>query len=70
MFAEYPAVRIAVTEVVSGDILTWLESDRLDLGCVYELHDSATFIFEPLLIEELFLITARDNWQRGSARTG
>lgn len=70
MFAEYPSVRIAVTEVVSGDILTWLESDRLDLGCVYEPHDSATFILEPLLIEELFLVTARDNWEGGFGPDG
>lgn len=62
IFAEYPNVRISITEVTTGDILTWLENDRLDLGLVYEPYDSSTFTFEPLLIEELFLITAPDNW--------
>jgi LysR family transcriptional regulator, nitrogen assimilation regulatory protein len=31
-------------------------------GCVYEIHDNSVFTFEPLLIEELFLVTAPDNW--------
>lgn len=62
LFAEHPGLRVSITEVTTGDILTWLESDRLDIGCVYEPYDSATFIFEPLLIEQLFLIAAPDNW--------
>lgn len=62
IYAEYPDIRMSISEAVTGDILDWIENDRLDLGCVYEIHDSATFTFEPLLIEELFLVTAPDNW--------
>jgi len=62
IYAEYPNIRLSISEAVTGDILDWIDSDRLNLGCVYEAYDSTSFIFEPLLIEELFLITAPDNW--------
>jgi LysR family transcriptional regulator, nitrogen assimilation regulatory protein len=60
--SEHPNVRLHVAEAMSGDILEWIASDRLDLGCVYEAYDSAPYSFEPLLTEELFVVTAPDNW--------
>ena len=62
IYAEYPDIRLSISEAVTGDILDWLEQDRLNLGCVYEAYDNRLFTFEPLLIEELFLIAAPDNW--------
>ena len=46
-------------------MIFWTGSARtaIDVGCVYEAYDSAPYSFEPLLTEELFLITAPDNWQ-------
>ena len=61
--SEYPEIRLHIAEAMSGDILDWIGSDRVDVGCVYEAYDSAPYSFEPLLTEELFLITAPDNWQ-------
>jgi len=60
---EFPDIRLHIAEAMSGDILDWINSDRVDVGCVYEAYDSAPYSFEPLLTEELFLITAPDNWQ-------
>lgn len=60
--SEYKDVRLHVAEAMSGDVLDWLASDRIDLGCVYEISDSSPYFFDPLLTEELFLITAPDNW--------
>jgi LysR family nitrogen assimilation transcriptional regulator len=60
--SEHPNVRLHVAEAMSGDILEWIASDRLDLGCVYEAYDSTPYSFEPLLTEELFVVTAPDNW--------
>ena len=60
--SEYPDVRLHIVEAMSGDILEWIASDRLDVGCVYEAYDSTPFSFEPLLTEELFLVTAPDDW--------
>jgi LysR family transcriptional regulator, nitrogen assimilation regulatory protein len=47
---------------MSGDIIAWLNTNRLDLGCVYEAPDFPSYLLEPILTEELFLVTARDNW--------
>lgn len=60
--SEYPEIRLHVAEAMSGDILEWIASDRVDLGCVYEAYDSLPYVFEPLLTEDLFLVTAPDNW--------
>ncbi|MBL8589285.1 MAG: LysR family transcriptional regulator [Methylobacteriaceae bacterium] len=60
--AEFPEIRMSFSEGMSNDVLDWVASDRVDIGCVYEAHDSATFAIEPLLTEDLFLVTAPDNW--------
>lgn len=58
----YPQIRLHIAEAMSGDIIDWLNTDRLDIGCVYEAPEVASYLFEPILTEELFLVTARDNW--------
>ncbi len=60
--SEFKAIRLHIAEAMSGDILDWLDTDRIDVGCVYEISDSSPYSFEPLLTEELFLVTAPDNW--------
>ncbi len=60
--SEHPHVRLHIAEAMSGDILDWISADRLDVGCVYEVSDSAPYSFEPILTEQLFLVTAPDNW--------
>lgn len=60
--SEYPEIRLHVAEAMSGDIIEWVGNDRVDIGCVYESYDSVPFSFDPLLTEELFLVTAPDNW--------
>lgn len=59
---DYPDIRLHIAEAMSGDILDWISSDRIDVGCVYEVSDTGPYSFEPLLTEELFLVTAPDNW--------
>lgn len=62
IYAEYPEIHLSISEAVSGDVLDWIEKDRLNLGLVYETYDNASYSFEPVLVEELFLVTAPDNW--------
>lgn len=59
---EHKDIRLHIAEAMSGDILEWLANDRIDVGCVYEIADSGPYAFEPLLTEELFLVSAPDNW--------
>lgn len=63
MHSEYPEVRVHIAEAMSGDIIEWITSDRIDVGCVYECYDSIPYTYEPILTEELFLVTAPDNWE-------
>ncbi|BAV64702.1 LysR family transcriptional regulator [Sphingobium cloacae] len=65
---ECPHIRLRITEAMSGDILEWMVSERLDLGCAYEVHDSLPLSFHPLLTEQLFLVTASDNLPPGLER--
>ncbi|MGC4250257.1 MAG: LysR substrate-binding domain-containing protein [Sphingobium sp.] len=65
---EFPHIRLRITEAMSGDILEWVVSERLDLGCAYEVHDSLPLSFHPLLTEQLFLVTASDNLPPGLDR--
>lgn len=59
---DYKEIRLHIAEAMSGDILDWLASDRIEVGCVYEISDSSPYSFDPLMTEELFLVTAPDNW--------
>lgn len=63
MHSEYPNVQLHIAEAMSGDIIDWITNDRIDVGCVYECYDSIPFTFEPILTEDLFLVTASDNWE-------
>lgn len=60
--SEHPLIRLHIAEAMSGDILDWINSERVDVGCVYEVSDSGPYSFDPLLTEDLFLVTAPDNW--------
>lgn len=59
---EHPQIRLHIAEAMSGNTLEWITSDRLDMGCVYEVSDTSPLSFEPILTEELFLVSAPDNW--------
>jgi LysR family transcriptional regulator, nitrogen assimilation regulatory protein len=66
--SEYPAIRLRIAEAMSGDILQWIQSERLDLGCVYDPPSRTTTNFEPILEEKLFLIAAPDSIPDGVTR--
>lgn len=61
--AEYPDIRLSITEGLSGDVLDWIDNERIDLGLAYDAYESATFAKQPLVTEEVFLVTAPDNWE-------
>lgn len=62
MHSEFPSVRVHIAEAMSGDIVDWVANDRVDIGCVFECYDSVPFSFEPILHEEMFVVTAADEW--------
>ncbi len=64
--AKLPAVRLVITESVSGVLEAELTGGRLDIGMLYETEKRTGNIAErPLLVEDLFLITAGRAGGRG-----
>lgn len=61
--AEYPDIRMSIMEAVSDETLRAIKEERVDLGCVYQATESPDLILEPLMKEEVFLVTAPDNWE-------
>lgn len=62
---ELPNVRLHVAEASSGDILGWIESQKYDLGCVFEPANPATFEAVAILTEEVFFAAAADDLPAG-----
>ena len=60
--SELPQIRLHIAEAMSGHILDWVNHGRVELGCVYEVPDSSLLSVQPVLTEDLFLVTAVDNW--------
>lgn len=60
--AEYPDIRLGFSEGMSSDVVDWVLSERVEIGCVYNAHESAQLSTELLMTEEVFLVTAPDNW--------
>lgn len=59
---EHPEIQLLISEGVSPVTLEGLSNGRLDLGVCYEGHDFGAFEAEPLWEEELFLLSAPDDW--------
>ena len=62
---ELPQISLHIAEAMSGDLLDWVASERLDVACVYETIDEQSLVFQPMLTEKLFLVTAPDNLPSG-----
>ncbi|WP_027281713.1 LysR family transcriptional regulator [Roseomonas gilardii] len=56
----YPDVRLRVVTAFSGYLLEWLHSGDLDIAVVYGAEQGANTRFTPLLMENLYLITAAE----------
>lgn len=59
---DLPDLRLHITEGMSRHILSMVEEEAAHLGCVYDIADPEKFAIQPLMTEELYLVTAVDNW--------
>ncbi len=59
---DFPHIRLRIVESMSGYVLDWLGSGHIDIACLYDPPDSEMFSIQPLLNEDLFLVTAPDHW--------
>lgn len=63
---DFPNIRLHIAEASSGDILGWIESEKYDLGCIFETANPAIFEAVPLMTEELFFASAPDDLPPGT----
>lgn len=61
---QFPNVTLRVMEGMSGHVQAWLMDGSVDIGILYDVNDLRHLTVEPLMIEALSLIAARDNWPR------
>lgn len=59
---DFPELNLHVAEGNSGHVADWVKSEQVDIGVVYEGIDFSELNSRLLLTEELFLISAPDNW--------
>ncbi len=58
---DYPSVTLSLVDGMSEDLMKWVESDRLDLAFSYNPSAVQGLVCEPLLIEDLCLISPGNN---------
>lgn len=66
----FPLVKLRVVEAMSGYVRQWVTSEHVDLGGIYEGQDCSHLTSQALLREELFLVTAPDNWPPSLGNAG
>ncbi|MGU3492982.1 LysR family transcriptional regulator [Xanthobacteraceae bacterium A53D] len=59
---ELPLIKLRIAESMSGDVLDWITNDRIDMGVIYEGLDHTKLDSRMIMSEELFLVSAPDNW--------
>jgi LysR family nitrogen assimilation transcriptional regulator len=62
LHAEHPEIRLYISEAFPGDIEEHVIAGKVDLGCVFEKPERSQLTAKPILVEDLFLVTAPDNW--------
>jgi len=67
---ELPLVKLRICEGGAGHLLEWLASGKIDFAILHYGFDNTDFDVQPLLEEELFLVSAVDNWPPADKRTG
>jgi LysR family cyn operon transcriptional activator len=67
-FADNPSVCVDVQELAASAIERGLRDDELDVGIAYYPANPHEFYFEPLYIEEMFLVVAEGHPMAGRKR--
>jgi LysR family nitrogen assimilation transcriptional regulator len=65
-----PLVKLRVVEAMSGYIRQWVTTEHVDMGGIYEGQDCSHLTAQVLMREELFLVTAPDNWPPSFVKAG
>lgn len=59
---ELPNVTLRMMEGMSGHVQAWLVDGTVDIGILYDVNDLRSLKVQPLMVEAMSLIAAKDNW--------
>jgi LysR family transcriptional regulator, nitrogen assimilation regulatory protein len=59
---QFPKVILRTMDAMSGHVQQWLTEGSIDVGILYDVNEVRHLRVTPLLVEELYLIVARDRW--------
>jgi len=63
---EYPEISLSLAEGFSSVLIEWINDDRLDLACVYNVHALPGLVVEPLYQEDAVFVGAPDFMPEGN----
>jgi LysR family nitrogen assimilation transcriptional regulator len=69
LHVEHPQLRLQLCEGNSGHVSEWVRTEQVDLGVTFEGLDLTPFSARHLFSEELFVISAPDNWPPPNAKS-
>jgi LysR family nitrogen assimilation transcriptional regulator len=57
---RFPGIKLRFAESLSCYLLEWLASGSIEIAILYKSRPAQQFLFEPLLVEQLFLVASKD----------
>lgn len=60
---QFPNIMLRIMEAMSGFVQEWLAQGQLDFGILYDVDRVRHLRAQALLVEQLFLVAAADEWR-------
>ncbi len=60
---EFPKIALRALDATTDQVQAWLGEGMIDFGIVYDDNCGRDLELRPLMVEELFLVAARDCWR-------
>jgi LysR family transcriptional regulator, nitrogen assimilation regulatory protein len=60
---EFPKIALRALDATTDQVEAWLGEGVIDFGIVYDAKCGRDFELQPLIVEDLFLVVARDCWR-------
>ena len=67
---EFPKIVLRAMDAMSGHVQAWLNEGVIDFGILYDVHFARELDMRPLLVEDLYLVAARDCWKGDILKSG
>ena len=67
---EFPKIVLRAMDAMSGHVQAWLSEGVIDFGILYDVHFARELDMRPLLVEDLYLVAARDCWKGEALKSG